>query len=1224
MKAQGVSKKKKRKQHHPITPARNTKLYPSYTHKGKIPFHFNEKRCKIQNILIDSGASVHITNNLDFLQQVNEVTTTISGVSGRNKMLVLRGTMQIIILESFYKDKIFLLGLKDVYYIPSCEHTILSEAKFLLQLEAIKISRGDYSVFYDALLMKPLSHRLFHRDGLVFWKIGVIIKQYSQCSKHESYLQSYSATIANNKKIFSRKRLQQLEDYHRLLCHPGYSTMKALSSYKLLNGLHISSTLFENNSFGCMSCELANKNVQKGPSKPHEERNATYSGRCIAIDLIGPLVRSYSGYYYILMTVDQKYNYKIASYLKAKNNACEALIDIISKYEAICNERIMFILNDNGGEFTDQNILTSVIKNAPYRQIFTCPYSSFLNGSAERSNRTIIERLRSTLEDTKLPVYLWEFMLATICELVNKTTIVTIDERTTTAYEAEHGKKADFSIESKYGPIGGLLIYNDNKLKSKLQNRGRVGVLLGYFLESIQDIHIGPIIYDPLSHTIVRTKSVTTVPNFYYYSLFEYDDSGKQSWQHDIGSLDSLLAKASNLSNKILRDFFDPSVQLKDSSAKDESELSNDQSYIDISDSDNGNLSHDEMLNKRKLRSSEPNPKKLKIPRTYFAEKFHGLFLVDTISDCNPKNITQCLSQNSETKSSNKDEIIQSLQQISTSNEIDQYCLAILTELDLVVETGCVCLSSNNQVSKDVEILPTKFVFTFKDKLKARLVARGDRQNFGYSYFNVFLNTASHFALKVFLSCCSKRSYRMFKTDISRAFLNARLQKVEENKVEINFPNFLSIISNIHNKELKKRLKYYNKNNHAKVLKSLYGLRSAPGNWAKELERFLVSIKFHFCHKEKALFTRITGNNTIILLVYVDDILIGSNSLSEISLFESELSKRFEHKPFESFEEPRTFLGINIQQIGPRILYHQYDYIEKLMSKFSVTTNEKIRSPISTTLALPPDLYSCTEETLRKYQSIIGSLLYCAILSRPDILYATITLSRVRNPTSEIFHAAKRILQYLWNTREYTNVIGGREISHPANTITIYSDASHGGSNAQFKGMNGLLIYFEDSLIVAKSKTQKRVTLSSTDAELDAATNAVKMLKYITNLISFLGPTVEDCHLRMDSKSGIMVLNNYSLKLSKMSSIQFHFIQEMIELGELSIDHIRGSDNPADILTKALPADQVCYIAGKLFLKQKNQTTMNVTFTKSIITGSWLGQHIKNSYYNDDLTATSQ
>ena len=127
-------------------------------------------------------------------------------------MLVLRGTMQIMILESFYKDKIFLLGLADVYYIPSCEHTILSEAKFLLQLDAMKISRGDYSVFYDAQLMKPLCHRLFHRDGLVFWRIGVMIVQNSQHPNNQIYLQSYSATIANNKKIFSRKHLQQLED----------------------------------------------------------------------------------------------------------------------------------------------------------------------------------------------------------------------------------------------------------------------------------------------------------------------------------------------------------------------------------------------------------------------------------------------------------------------------------------------------------------------------------------------------------------------------------------------------------------------------------------------------------------------------------------------------------------------------------------------------------------------------------------------------------------------------------------------------------------------------------------------------------------------------------------------------------------------------------------------------------------------------------------------------
>ena len=176
--------------------------------------------------------------------------------------------------------------------------------------------------------------------------------------------------------------------------------------------------------------------------------------------------------------------------------------------------------------------------------------------------------------------------------------------------------------------------------------------------------------------------------------------------------------------------------------------------------------------------------------------------------------------------------------------------------------------------------------------------------------------------------------------------------------MEINFPNLESIISNIQNNELKKRLNHYHRHSHARVLKSLYGLRSAPGNWAKELERFLVSIKFRFCHKEKALFIRTNGKNTIILLVNVDDMLIGSNSISEISLFESELSKRFEHKPFESFQEPRTFLGLNIQQTGSNIMYHQYDYIEKLMSKFQVAINEKVRTPISSTIKFPPKDYT--------------------------------------------------------------------------------------------------------------------------------------------------------------------------------------------------------------------------------------------------------------------------
>ena len=77
-------------------------------------------------------------------------------------------------------------------------------------------------------------------------------------------------------------------------------------------------------------------------------------------------------------------------------------------------------------------------------------------------------------------------------------------------------------------------------------------------------------------------------------------------------------------------------------------------------------------------------------------------------------------------------------------------------------------------------------------------------------------------------------------------------------------------------------------------------------------------------------------------------------------------------------------------------------------------------------------------ELLRSFQSIIGSLLYLMIDTRPDIAYAVIKLAQfAANPSQEHLNSAKYICCYLVGTKDYSIVYNGKT----AKGIAAYTDS---------------------------------------------------------------------------------------------------------------------------------------------------------------------------------------
>ena len=101
------------------------------------------------------------------------------------------------------------------------------------------------------------------------------------------------------------------------------------------------------------------------------------------------------------------------------------------------------------------------------------------------------------------------------------------------------------------------------------------------------------------------------------------------------------------------------------------------------------------------------------------------------------------------------------------------------------------------------------------------------------------------------------------------------------------------------------------------------------------------------------------------------------------------------------------------------------------------------------------------------------------------------------------------------------------------------------------------------------SKLQKVVALSTTEAEYVAATEASKEMIWLQRFMEELGKKQENNKLYCDSQSAIHLAKNSAFHLkTKHIQLRYHFIRSSLEDGQLKMEKIHTSQNPADMLTK--------------------------------------------------------
>nr|KYP62158.1 Retrovirus-related Pol polyprotein from transposon TNT 1-94 [Cajanus cajan] len=185
-------------------------------------------------------------------------------------------------------------------------------------------------------------------------------------------------------------------------------------------------------------------------------------------------------------------------------------------------------------------------------------------------------------------------------------------------------------------------------------------------------------------------------------------------------------------------------------------------------------------------------------------------------------------------------------------------------------------------------------------RYKARLVAKGYNQLEGLDFLDTFSPVAKITTVRMLLALASIFNWHLKQLDVNNAFLHGELNE----EVYMHVPQGLLA-----------------QHDQVCLLKcSLYGLKQASRQWYARLSSFLLLHGYHHSQADHSLFLKFTGTSITALLIYVDDIILSRNDLSEISHITLLLDQAFKVKNlgnlkyFLGLEVARSLDGIHLSQ----------------------------------------------------------------------------------------------------------------------------------------------------------------------------------------------------------------------------------------------------------------------------------------------------------------------
>jgi hypothetical protein len=535
------------------------------------------------------------------------------------------------------------------------------------------------------------------------------------------------------------------------------------------------------------------------------------------------------------------------------------------------------------------------------------------------------------------------------------------------------------------------------------------------------------------------------------------------------------------------------------------------------------------------------------------------------------------------------------------------------------------------EVPPHSRVLSTRFVYDFKTnekneivKYKARLVVRGFQQRPGIEYGETFSATVRAKSLRTVLSLAARERMRLHQFDVEQAFLTA---DIGSEAIYVHPPPG-----------------YERKQKVWRLRKALYGLKQASHLFQKHFDRILrTKLGMTRLTSDKSIYilTRTRGNGKpvrLIACVYVDDIVVAYEDDAILQEFKSGLENEIGIKDIGPL---KYCLGMHVVQdpITYSVTITQTGFIQDLLDRTGLggtdvatrVTPAKAGERLSS--ADCPQDDGERREMLRapynRYRSVVGSLMYLTGATRPDIGYAVNQLARfVADPGKRHWEFLEHLLRYLAGTRNLgIHYCGNQtqgviledeknrgywgEDARPQpqllsesfkNNMMVYTDADWGSDLDTRRSTTGWVVMLNGGPISWRVKRQATVATSTAEAELYALGDSIKEVQSLQMLLKELGfsqpqrapgrggDTAEPASVKNrgtvifeDNVGCIHISQNDCFhNRTKHVDIQWHFIQEAVERGEVCITHVPTDLQVADVLTKAVAGPTLTRLRGKL------------------------------------------
>ncbi|CAB0015328.1 unnamed protein product [Nesidiocoris tenuis] len=452
-------------------------------------------------------------------------------------------------------------------------------------------------------------------------------------------------------------------------------------------------------------------------------------------------------------------------------------------------------------------------------------------------------------------------------------------------------------------------------------------------------------------------------------------------------------------------------------------------------------------------------------------------------------------------------------------------------------------------IPEDKKPIQTKWVFRTKQNgtKKARLVAKGYQED---TPGNLYAPVAKIPTVRMFLCHALNNNLQIRQLDVPSAFLNGNLK----NDVYIEFPDG---VKPIEGKVLKLR-------------KALYGLKESPRVWNERFNEIAEQCGLVRSRSDTCLYT----SKNVKLVIWVDDLLLMGPE-KDVAVIVKKLQGEFNATDLGKM---KTFLGTDIEYEPGALRLSQKPLIDKIIDRFHLLESKSFLTPMETGFNIDTSL----PHVEAPFRELVGSLIYLATITRPDIAFAAAFLGRYLNhPTQAAWKAAKRVAKYIKGTRNLALTFVKES---PRNELKAYADADWASDCSDRKSVSGAAIFYGRNLIYWSSKKQQTVALSTAESEFYAAALCASEILHLRNLHADLSGDLPECTMLMDNQSAIAMVNNYeNSRRAKHIDIKTHFIRDVVAKGLIKTKFVPSEDNVSDVFTKPL-----CSVKFEKFRNQLN------------------------------------